>query len=288
MLLSKIYIDDLVTFAENNSERLHHPSALIRRFLSELISSKELVFDLEDSKGRMAVAVLLDKINNPANDSCLEVLAVRADVDAYSVIMKFIEMAKAHPTMKRSGFQIGFHQDSLIKDEDLIQSGLSHYYDTFEMLHSNTDNVEISEQVNIFEAVRADQDELYQVLCESFAENPDTSIPDKTTWNGSFLKSSKSHFYLYKLNNAIVGFSNMIEGEDGVESEIRTLGVLSSIRGKGIGKDLLHHCLIQSSKLGFSACRLTVAVTNEKALTMYSQAGFKVVEKFKTFRINFP
>lgn len=285
MILAESYIDELVAFAGQNSKKAQHSSALIKRFLSELISSKELVFDLQDSTGRMAVAVLLDKVNNPANDSCLEILAMRADVDSSQVIFKLIEMAKAHPTMNRSGLQIGFHQDSLISDSELNQLGLSHYYDTYEMLHSDPMNVALSDETNILEAVLADQDELYQVLCESFAQNPDTSIPDKKTWDRNFLKSDKSHFYLYRSNNTILGFSNLIE--DDVESEIRTLGVISSARGKGIGKILLHHSLIQSLKLGFSACRLTVAVKNEKALSMYSQAGFKIVEKLKTFRTDF-
>jgi ribosomal protein S18 acetylase RimI-like enzyme len=287
MFLSEAYVDELVAFTKKYSGKPQPSSAMVRRFLNELISTKELVFDLQDNKGRMALAVLLDKVINPANDSCLEILAARPDVDASLVTVKFIEMAKTHPTMNRSGFQVGFHQDSLISDKDLVQLGLSHYYDTFEMLHSDLASVALEDHANISAAVMTDRDELYKVLCESFAQSPDTSIPDEATWRKNFLKFSKSHSYLYRSNNTIVGFSILIEGEDGVESEIRTLGVLSSARGKGIGKHLLQHSLIQSSKLRFKACRLTVAVKNEKALSMYSHAGFKVVEKFKTFRMNF-
>jgi ribosomal protein S18 acetylase RimI-like enzyme len=287
MFLSETHIDELVAFTEKYSGKPQPSSAMVRRFLRELISTKDLVFDLHDSQGRMALAVLLDKVINPANDSCLEILAVRSDLDASSLVFKFIEMAKTHPTMNRTGFQVGFHQDSLISDTDLSKLGLSHYYDTFEMLHSDLFSVARDDHANISDAAMSDQYELYQVLCESFAQNPDTSIPDEATWNRNFLKSPKSHFYLFRSNNAIVGFANLVEGEDGVESEIRTLGVLSTVRGQGIGKHLLQHSLIQSSKLGFKACRLTVAVANEKALSIYSQAGFKVVEKFKTFRINF-
>lgn len=287
MFLSESHIDELIAFTEKYSGKPRPSSSLVRRFLRELISSKELVFDLQDDQGRMALAVLLDKVNNPANDSCLEILAMRSDLDASLLVFQFIEMAKNHRTMNRTGFQIGFHQDSLIKDENLIKSGMSHYYDTFEMLHSDLAGVALDDHPNISDAVMADRDELYQVLRESFAQNPDTSLPDEATWRKNFLKSPQSHFYLFRSNNTIVGFSNLIEGEDGVESEIRTLGVLSRARGQGVGKHLLQHSLVQSSKLRFKACRLTVAVKNEKALSMYSHAGFKVVEKFKTFRMNF-
>lgn len=281
MSLSETYINELLAFSNK------HSSTLVRRFLTELISTKELIFDLHDELGRTGLAVLLDKVHNPANDSCLEILGVRAGVNSKELLAAFINLAKKKQTMKRAGFQVGFHQDSTPSEEDLKELGLSHYYDTYEMLQTKHADLHIEAHSEITIATIEDSDEVYKVMSESFSKNPDTSIPDIETWRVGFLKSPKSHFYIWKTNNKIVGFSNLIEADDGSESEIRTLGVLSSARGQGIGKHLLNYSLKQSAKLGFHTCRLTVAVENEKALTMYTQAGFQIVEKFKTFRMNF-
>lgn len=281
MKLSKEYIEELLNFSNKYSR------SLIERFLTELISTPELIFDLKDDKGRMGLAVLLDKVHNPANDSCLEILGMREDVDSNELVIKFIKLAQNHPTMKRSGFQIGFHQSSITDEKILSALGLKHYYDTYEMLQ--TDQTKIN--TDLFPEIRLanpnDCDEIYHVLCESFAHSPDTSIPDIQTWRESFLKSSKSHFYIWQSDHKIVGFANLIEADNGSETEIRTLGVLLNARGKGIGKHLLNYSLKQSFNFGYSTCRLTVAVENERALSMYINAGFFIAEKFKTYRMNF-
>lgn len=281
MKLSKTYIEELLNFSNKYSR------SLIERFLTELISTHELIFDLKDDKGRMGLAVLLDKVHNPANDSCLEILGMRDDVDSNELVSTFIKLAQKHPTLKRSGFQIGFHQKSITDENILSRLGLKHYYDTYEMLQ--TDHTKINTDVlpEIDQANVNDCDEIYSVLCESFAKSPDTSIPDIDAWRVSFLKSSKSHFYVWRKHHKIIGFANLIEADNGLETEIRTLGVLSSTRGQGIGKHLLNYSLKQSFNLGYNTCRLTVAIENERALTMYLHAGFFVAEKFKTYRMNF-
>ena len=281
MKLSKEYIEELLNFSQKYSR------TLVERFLTELISTHELIFDLKDDKGRMGLAVLLDKVHNPANDSCLEILGMREDADSNALVSKFIILAQNHPTMKHSGFQIGFHQNSITDEKILSALGLEHYYDTYEMLQTDQTKIKSELFPEIEQALSDDCDEIYHVLCESFAQSPDTSIPDLEAWRESFLKSSKSHFFIWRSDDKIVGFTNLIEADNGSETEIRTLGVLLNARGKGIGKHLLNYSLKQSFNRGYNTCRLTVAVENEKALSMYTHAGFLVAEKFKTYRMNF-
>lgn len=281
----QIDLEGLVEFSEKNPWKPQYPKSLVRRFLTELISNQNLVFDLHDQKGRVSAAVLLDKINNPANDACLEILGLRSDAEPAALLSQFFTLAKAWTPKSRSGFQVGLPDDPSISGELLQQHGLVHYYDTFEMQHSNLQLAPRSDCAEIVNAMSDDADEIYKVLCKSFAKNPDTSIPERDPWKARFLKSPKTHFYLWREANKILGFATLIEDDDGGETEIHTIGVLPEYRGKGIGQQLLHYCLNRSFDLGFKQCQLTVAVTNKKALDLYLRAGFRMTEKFICYRV---
>ncbi len=99
---------------------------------------------------------------------------------------------------------------------------LTHYYDTYEMRHSNSQAVPQSSHREIVDAIGDDADEVNTVLCDSFAKNLDTSIPERDTWHVSFLRSLKSHFYLWRVANTILGFASLVEDDGGCEAEIRT------------------------------------------------------------------
>ena len=278
-------IGELLEFSEKNPWKPIYPRSLVQRFLTELISTEDLIFDFHDQRGRAGVAVLLDKVNNLANDACLELLGMRPDADQLALWFRFIALAKEATPKFRSGFQVGLADDSFIGEKILRQSGLAFYYNTFEMRRTDLKDLEASNHSEITHATPDDRDQIYLVLCDSFAQNPDTSIPDEATWKENFLQAPKSHFYIWKANQKVCGFATLFEGEGGRETEIRTIGVLPNLRGQDIGRHLLHHCLNESLKLGHHACHLTVAVTNQKALGLYLQAGFKIMEKHKCYRI---
>lgn len=261
------------------------PGSLVRRFLTEFISKSDLIFEVKDQKGRVAAAVLLDKVNNPANDACLEILGLRSGADAQEIFSQVIAFAKKNTPENRSGFQVGLSEKSPITIELVKKLGLIHYYDTYEMRRFNLTNLAHSKRSEIVKADIKDRDNVYEVLCDSFAKNLETSIPDAETWKKGFLKSPKSHFYLWCSNGETLGFASLFEGDNGGETEVRNIGVLPAARGKGIGNHLLSHCLQQSFELGYQSCHLTVAVTNQKALGLYLRSGFEITEKHQCFRI---
>lgn len=277
-------ITKLIEFAEKNPWKPKHPSSLVRRFLTELISGPQMILEIHDGRGLLALAVLLDKINNPANDACLEILGMRPDGDTLNIYSQFIEMASARIPQERSGFQIGMPEDFILTDEFLKKYRLLHHFDSYRMMHSGVMNVpDEKSSPEIVNATVEDLDQIYRVLCKSFAQNADTSIPNADTWKEGFFKP-KSHFYLWQKSREIYGFANLIENEKEKSSEVRTIGVLSEERGKAIGKKLLAHCLKESRRLGFGECYLSVAVTNEKALGLYLRAGFQVIERSTCYR----
>jgi ribosomal protein S18 acetylase RimI-like enzyme len=278
-------IEEIIKFSEEHTWKPQFPSSLVRRFLTELISSPELILEINDQEGHVAVGVLLDKVSNLTNDACLEVLGLRSNADVLAVFSQMITFAKEKTPVNRSGFQVGLSEKSTVLVELLEKLGLVHYYDTYEMRRSNLNNLFKNEQPEIVNAGPKDREDVYKVLCETFKQNPDTSIPDAETWKKGFLKSPRAHFYLWCSNKKILGFAALIEGEDGKETEIRNIGVLPTARGSGIGHHLLSHCLQKSFDLGYESCHLTVAVENQKALGLYLRSGFEITEKQQCFRM---
>ncbi len=272
------HIDQLLSFAKGHPWHPQHPLSLLRRFLTDFISSEKLIYEKHDEKGPLVCAVLLDQVNNPANDACLEILGMRADADRRAIVAPLIQWAKSSVPKHRAGFQVGL-------TEDLVTPDLVHYYDTYLMERADLTGVTVPAMANISMAVLSDQDQVYDVLCRSFAQNPDTCIPEAALWKKSFLQSPQTHFYVWRAGSQILGFATLAENENRVGTEVRTIGVLPESRGQGIGQALLEHCLAESVRLGHGQCQLTVAVTNLSALNLYLRAGFKSIEVHKCYRM---
>lgn len=278
-------VEDLVDFYEKNPWKPLYPASLVRRFLTELISSNECVFDLYDDSGRVSAAVLLDKITNPANDACLEVLGIRSGASREQVMAELFQLACKMVPKHMAGFQCVVSADAGFSSKFFTDQGFAHFYDATEMIRTNSSaTVPITSRTEIVQAVQPDCDELYRVLCESFAQSPDTSIPDYDTWKEKFLAGNNSHLFLWKENGKILGFASLIEDRDLMDMEFRTIGVLAGYRGKGIGRYLLEHGIRKATQLGFKTSHLTVAVKNQNALGLYQRAGFKSVENYICYR----
>lgn len=274
-------INELIEFSQKHPWQPHYPRSLVHRFLTELISSDHLIFDIHDKDGRASVAVMLDKVTNGGNNACLEIIGMRSDVYQSDVLSRFLEMAQDELSENKSGIQLAI-LDSLV-DEDFLETlELEHYYDTFEMKADlNADSGKF--HTGIAEAQEIDSETVYKVLSIAFKNSPDTSIPQLEVWNDNFLKSSNSHFYLWKESDKVVGFLNLIRSDNGECGEIRTIGVLPDFRGKQIGQHLLNHAMAQAFNLGSTSCELTVAVTNQKALALYERSGLKPMSTYKCY-----
>lgn len=277
-------LQQLLSFVEENPWKPVHSLAQISRFVTELISDDALIFDVHDQRGRLGTAVLLDKVNNPSNDACLEIFGLRADVDQKAALKFLIELAKQKTPDKHAGFQLGFAEGAKIDESFLRSLMLFHHYDTFEMLKENFSGPlpKISDEIS--EATFEHQDLLYKTLCESFAQTLDTSIPEFETWRKGFSLTPQSRYFLKRGQNEIQGFAHLLLTADNAEAEIRTLGVLPSVRGRGLGEQLLNHALHAAQTAGATSCHLSVAVTNHRALNLYQRVGFQVVEKYLCYR----
>lgn len=277
--------EEILRFAQSNPWSPAYPPAILRRFLTEFVSSEKLIFEVSDHRGRQAVAVLLDRVSNLANDACLEIIAARADVDPAKVFFHFVNTARQHIPPDKAGLQVGINDRIKLNEEALQKAGLVSYYDTYKMLRPSLKNVPGVSPAEISAATQADANSVYEVLCRSFALNPETSIPDEKSWKSAFLSSPESHIFLWKRNQEVLGFAAVVGDRDFNELLINTIGVLPKARKLGIGENLLMHCLRQGEAEGYATAQLTVAAANAQALGLYVRCGFSSVERFRCFRL---
>jgi len=71
----------------------------------------------------------------------------------------------------------------------------------------------------------------------------------------------------------IIGLSS-IRRVDAREAELSGIVVLESATGKGVGSRLLRKALDAARKRGFNSVRVKTEMSNEKAISFYTKAGF--------------
>ncbi len=83
-----------------------------------------------------------------------------------------------------------------------------------------------------------------------------------------------------RATNALVGVILCSKVADGI-AHITQICVSQSLRGKGAGHFLLHHCMQSLRARGLSAITLTVSENNVEALRLYIAAGFTTRLRFE-------
>jgi ribosomal protein S18 acetylase RimI-like enzyme len=281
--VSSDQVQNLISFSKSYPWKPAWPEDLVQLFLTQYISSPALVFDMHDGSERIAIGVLLDKVQNPGNFANLEILGMLPRLEPTLVIDQIISLAKNRIPISHSGFQIGFHHSYEWLPSLVSKHQLSLYYETFEMQNDKIS----SERGSVKEfsiASPEDDHDLYAVLKESFQENVDTSIPEFTDWKAGRNQTNDSRTWLARENDQIIGFLTLIPKKSKNNAEIRTVGILPRMRGKGIGKELIKTALQHLYTIGIRSCELTVALQNKNALNLYRKLGFTEVDHYVVYK----
>ncbi len=250
----------LIQFSLNNPWHPSWPEDVLRRFLTDLVSGPEMVLDLQIDAQRVAVAALLDKVQSKGNFANLEILGLKGEDN----LDQILEWAKKNVPGHRSGFILGFSDTFKSHEGFASKHKLSPYYNMYGMLNSHPAGQCLKNDFAFVIPKEADYPEIYSVLCESFKDNLDTSIPTYEDW-----RKRKSKMWIVRREGGIVGFVTL------VSDEISTVGVLQAWRGKGLAAGLIRHALAHVGK----TCKLSVAVHNQQALGLYRRLGFREVER---------
>src|SRR5690349_20020509 len=123
----------IIQFARSNPWKPIWVEKSIQEFIRQLTSSPDLVFDLFSLEGRVASAVLIDKIQNKGNSACLELLGVDQKYDLSQIYRISIQAAKRKLPRERSGIKITIHKSLNDLSALIVSVGFIPYYEIFEM-----------------------------------------------------------------------------------------------------------------------------------------------------------
>ena len=281
-------LPEALRFAEENPSWMSYEADQIRRFLGELISSEELVFDYYVDSKRVLLASLIDRISNPGNSACLEVLGV-APEPAGSIESQYssmIEDAKKVLPKTKSAIEVVVPQTTSLSAEFFTREGFAPYYVSYMMESTELpkDLERFSGLENLrFEKLKTEHlKTYYDLLCRAFASNVETSVPSFDEMVEAF-DEQKTTVRLMRMNGQALGFLN-VKALGAKRGEIRTLGLLPEARGKGFGKALLAQGLKILRDEGCNHFELTVAAVNVSALSLYESFGFQVQRRETCYR----
>ncbi len=273
--------DDILHFCAAHPWKPLWPKDYIFKFINHLISSNALVFDLFSHDERIAVAVLIDKIQNKGKDACLEILGLNSHYSVTQIYKSLVTQAKNKLPHSLSGIEITVSESHHEIINFLKQENFSLFYDLYEM-QCEPKQLPFSAD-NIIELNEEDFAQCYQVIHSSFEDNPEIAIPHYEDWLAS-RKTESNQIWVYKENNQLLGFVNLIFDTTKQFGDISSIGVLPQQRKKGIGKKLLQFSLGYFKQLNLRTCHLTVTAKNTKALSLYRELGFEVCDHFKVLR----
>jgi putative acetyltransferase len=120
------------------------------------------------------------------------------------------------------------------------------------------------------------------VLAEHKADKPGTVYFDPTTDDlFSLFHQPGSAYFVVELNGEIVGGSGIFPTENLPEGccELVKLYLLNKLRGKGLGRRLIEHCIAEAKKLGYSSMYLETMPELSNAVSLYEKLGFKYLQQ---------
>lgn len=116
---------------------------------------------------------------------------------------------------------------------------------------------------------------VFGVLAEyGLAPDPGGTDIDLQDIEGEYFRKGGAFDVLVTEDGGIVGSVALHATSPGV-CEIRKMYLVSGVRGKGLGRQLLEHALAKAKALGFSRVELETASVLKEAIALYVSFGFK-------------
>lgn len=120
------------------------------------------------------------------------------------------------------------------------------------------------------------------VLAEHKADKPGTVYYDPTTDDlFTLFHQAGSAYFVVELNGDIVGGSGIYPTENLPDGccELVKLYLLDELRGKGLGKRLIEHCIEEAEKMGYTSIYLETMPELSNAVSLYEKIGFKYLQQ---------
>jgi len=131
-------------------------------------------------------------------------------------------------------------------------------------------------------ATESDRDAIWNIFHEvvaagdTYAFDPQMSRQDAL----AYWFSDDPHNYVADADGKTIGTYILKPNQTGPGSHVANAAFMvpSSARGQGVGRSMAEHSLEEARRLGFSAMQFNFVVsTNESAIHLWEQLGFKIV-----------
>lgn len=144
--------------------------------------------------------------------------------------------------------------------------------------------------LNIRIATQQDRDATWEIFHEvvapgdTYAFDPNISRDDAL----AYWFASGTRTYVAEQDRRVVGTYILKPNQGGGGAHVANAAfmVALSARGKGIGRAMGEHCLVEASRFGFRAIQFNFVIsTNESAIRLWKELGFEIVGTLpKAFR----
>lgn len=96
-----------------------------------------------------------------------------------------------------------------------------------------------------------------------------------------FASTPKSKYFIALLNNEVVGGAGIFptEGLPADTCELVKMYLHQSVRGIGLGKKMIEHCVVSAKDLGFAKMYLETLPELNKAVKVYEALGFSYLQQ---------
>jgi N6-L-threonylcarbamoyladenine synthase len=95
--------------------------------------------------------------------------------------------------------------------------------------------------------------------------------------------ASPNGYYIGLFDPELVGYAGLATVPGSFSSDVQTIAVSASHRGKGLGRKLLEALVAHSKRLGSEQILLEVRVDNEPAIKLYQSLGFERIDVRKRY-----
>jgi ribosomal-protein-alanine N-acetyltransferase len=113
-------------------------------------------------------------------------------------------------------------------------------------------------------------DDLAQVMV---IENENFAVPWSETGFFSFLLREDAIFVVAEEQDTIIGYSGIVTVLE--EGDITNVAVRKDRQGEGIGRKLVEELKKRAQKAGVTTIYLEARISNERAITLYTNMGFE-------------
>ena len=93
-------------------------------------------------------------------------------------------------------------------------------------------------------------------------------------------QKDRAVYFVVAQEGVILGGAGIakLDNYDGNVCELQKMYYLKEARGKGLGLEMIHHCLEAAASFSFDSCYLETMTYMEAAQKLYKQAGFSYIE----------